>query len=453
MDAIAHFTDHVVGRTYDDLPPEAVTAAKTFLLDAIGVGLSGVHGQWADALDDCIAGWGSSDDSRVLGRSTRHPCAVAALANAFQIHNSEFDCVHEGAVVHPMASILGASLAVLDREGGISGRRLIEAIVLGADVSCGIGVASKSPLRFFRPGTAGGFGATAAVARLLGFDRETLLNAFGTLYGQSCGTMQSHEEGSMLLALQIGFNTRNAVVSCDLAARGLIAPRNVLEGRFGFFNLFEGEYDVAPVVSALGRVWRIAEVSHKPFPTGRATQGSIAAVIELRRRHSFEVEQIESVRAHVTPLTARLVGRPLLPGMAPNYARLCLQYCVARTLLQGSLGPADFRTDALGDAAVHALGQRVEVIAQPNDDPNALGPAAVELKLSDGRRLVADIDDMPGSPSSPLSRDQHLQKFRSNWLSVPDVAAAEAAEGVIALVDNLEEVQDVRSLLDLLCQA
>lgn len=450
MDAITHFADHVVGRSYDDFPSEAVVAAKTFLLDAIGVGIAGVHGQWAEVLDECIADWGNSSDSRVLGRRTRYPCATAALANAFQIHNSEFDCVHEGAVVHPMASILGALFAVLDREGGISGRRLIEAIVLGADVSCGIGVASNAPLRFFRPGTAGGFGATAAVAKLLGFDQETLLNAFGTLYGQSCGTMQSHEEGSMLLALQIGFNTRNAVVSCDLAARGLIAPHNVLEGRFGFFNLFEGKYDVAPVVSSLGQVWRIAEVSHKPFPTGRATQGAIEAALQLKQKHVFDVEDIDEICVYVTPLTARLVGRPLVAGMAPNYARLCLQYSVARTLLQGFLDPVDFRPESLGDESVRELGQRINIMIQPNDDPNALGPASVELQLNDGRKLIAVIDDMPGSPSNPLTRTQHLHKFRTNWKSASDVVPEECAEDVIALVDNLEQVDDVRSLLDLL---
>ena len=32
--------------------------------------------------------------------------------------------------------------------------------------------------------------------------------------------MQAHTEGSSLLAMQMGFNARNAVVACDLAAQG-----------------------------------------------------------------------------------------------------------------------------------------------------------------------------------------------------------------------------------------
>ncbi|MBY4678782.1 MmgE/PrpD family protein [Marinobacterium arenosum] len=453
MDAMGHFAEHVISREFGEMPSEAIAAVKTFLLDSIGVGISGTRGQWAGELGDCLEGWGKGSDSRVLGRAGTYPCANAAMANAFYIHNSEYDCVHEGAVVHPMASIVGAALAVIDKKGGISGRQLIEAIALGADVSCGIGVASSSPLKFFRPATAGGFGATAVTGKLMGFDQETLLNAFGTLYGQSCGTMQSHEEGSMLLALQIGFNTRNAITSCDMASRGLVAPRNVLEGRFGYFRLFEGEYDVAPVLAKLGENWRITEVSHKPFPTGRATQGVIEAAIQLTQQHDFSISDIDTINAYVTPLTKRLVGRPVSNDMAPNYARLCLQYCVARVLQKGRLEPVDFRPEALAKTDICALGRRVNIVAQDNDDPNALGPSALELKLRDGRNLMVRVADMPGSPSNPLTREQHLTKFRSNWLSVKQTeTGGDQAEQVIELIDNLESVKDVGILLDLICR-
>ena len=71
----------------------------------------------------------------------------------------------------------------------------------------------KNRMRFFRPATAGAFGAVAGICWLLGFDRETLRNALGIVYGQLSGNMQAHKEGSVLLALQIGFNARNAVIA------------------------------------------------------------------------------------------------------------------------------------------------------------------------------------------------------------------------------------------------
>jgi len=223
------------------------------------------------------------------------------MANAYQIHNSEFDCVHEAAVVHPMATVVSAALALAEREGDVRGTDLITALALGVDVACHIGVASKSPLQFFRPATAGGFGATAAVGKLMGFDTKTMVNAMGVVYSQMCGTMQAHAEAPILLGMQMGFNARNSVIACDMAARGLAGTENVLEGPFGYYKLFEGDYDLTTVLANLGTVWRVAEVSHKPFPSGRATHGIVDAVMSLRNKHGFAAEDVEKVTARVPP--------------------------------------------------------------------------------------------------------------------------------------------------------
>jgi len=50
---------------------------------------------------------GGAAEATVWGTGQRLPvAAAAAMVNAYQIHSQEFDCVHEGAVVHPMAAIL-----------------------------------------------------------------------------------------------------------------------------------------------------------------------------------------------------------------------------------------------------------------------------------------------------------------------------------------------------------
>jgi len=131
-----------------------------------------------------------------------------------------------------------------------------------------MGLAGTAPMKIFRPAVIGGFGAVAAVGKIVGLDRDGLIHAFGAQYAQSAGSMQAHEEGTMLLALQIGFNARAAVEAVDLAAAGLVATRNTLQGRFGYFNLFEDAVDLAPVLAALRHVRRIEEVAEKPFPTG-----------------------------------------------------------------------------------------------------------------------------------------------------------------------------------------
>ena len=450
MDAIAAFAGHVVCTTYDDLPDAAVAAAKTLILDSLGVGVVGSAGPWADELVRAAGDWGRGAETRVWVRGARLPAPAAALCNAYQVHNSEFDCIHERAVVHPMAVLLPAALAHAERAGGVAGRDLLTAVALGVDVGASLGVASRAPLRFFRPATAGAFAATAAIGKLMGFDEATLVNAFGAVLGQLCGTMQAHSEGSLLLALQIGFNARNALVACDLAAHGLVGPRHLLEGPFGYLPLYEGDYDLAPVLDELGKVWRIAEVALKPFPSGRATHGVLDAVLALRQEHGFGAADVARVEAHVPPLTQRLVGRSAHAGMSANQARLSVPYVVACALLEAGVDVDDFRPDALRDPSRLALAERVTVEIDDNPDPHALAPVEVNVVLKDGRRHAARVDAVYGSPARPMGREAQLAKFRRNWISGARPLPEAAGEQLIAAVDRLETISDVTALVDLL---
>ena len=415
MDPIATLSEHVLRTRWEDLGAPAVRAARTFILDSLGVGVAGSAGPWADQLVAVQGGWGAGADARNWGRGVALPAPAAAMCNAYQVHNAEFDCVHEAAVVHPMAVVLPAVLAQAERQGGVSGRQLVLAVVLGVDVACRIGLAARTGLRFFRPGTAGAFAATAAVGRLMRFDADTLVNAMGITLAQLCGTMQAHLEGSPVLALQVGFNARNAVMACDMAARRLVAPQAVLEGRFGYFKLFEGDHDRRALLDALGRTWRITEVAHKPFPSGRATHGIVDAVLQLKEAHGFAAAEVAAVACRVPPLVIRLVGRPVGDGMAPNYARLCAGFVAARALLGDAVHVEDFAPAALGDAETLALARRFELRDDGNPDPNALTPVTVEVRLDGGARHRITLDVVYGNPANPMTHEAHLAKFRRNW--------------------------------------
>jgi 2-methylcitrate dehydratase PrpD len=96
--------------------------------------------------------------------------------------------------------------------------------------------------------------------------------------------MQAHVEGSIVLPMQVGFNARAAIQSCDIAAAGLVGPRDVFEGQFGYMPLYEGSFDLQPTWEALGRNRLVTELSHKPYPAGRATHAGIEGIMTLRTR-------------------------------------------------------------------------------------------------------------------------------------------------------------------------
>lgn len=139
--------DHALTLRWSDVPETARTAARTFLHDSLCVGVAGRNAPFADAVLTAARAWGEGGDASVLGRpDVRLPASQAAFVNAFQIHSQEFDCVHEPAVVHPLATIVAALFAEAERSGPYSGEALLTALVAGVDVSAGLGVAASKAL-------------------------------------------------------------------------------------------------------------------------------------------------------------------------------------------------------------------------------------------------------------------------------------------------------------------
>jgi 2-methylcitrate dehydratase PrpD len=449
----ARFAEHALGTRFNDLTPAAVERTKVFVLDSLGVGIAGSSVDGAEELLRVAVSWGTASPSSptvpVWGRATRLAAPVAGFMNAWQMHNQEYDGLHEGAVVHAMASVLPAALAAAEEAGGASGAELIAALAVGVDIAAGLGLAAKQGFRFFRPATAGGFGATAAAARLLGLDRAALQRAFAWQLAQASGTMQAHVEGSPILPVQVAFNARAALQSCSLARLPFAAAEAVFEGDYGYLPLFEGTFALEPVLQSLGRDWRIAEFSHKPFPAGRATHGGIEGVSALQQRHGFTASQVAAVEIAAPPLIVRLVGRPPQPEVGPSYARLCMAYAVAKVLLNGKLDLADFRGPALADPAAHALAQRVTLRSDDNADPNALAPQRVTVRLHDGAEHTWSCETMLANPARPLTREQHLAKFRRCLDFAASPLAQDAPQRLVETIDQLDAVENVCVLADL----
>lgn len=445
---------HALGAPSTLADPKARAAARTFLLDTLAVGIAGARVPERDALIRVVAGNadGAGEGTRLLADGRRLPASAAALVNAWQIHNQEFDCVHEGAVVHPMAVIGGVLFAIAEREGlrarPVSGLAFTDALIVAVDIAATVGLCAREPMRFFRPAMAGALGALAGAARLVGADDDALRRAYGLLLAQLSGTMQAHVEGTPGLPLQIGFNARAAVTALDLALAGIDAPRDALDGPFGYFATYEGRFDRSPF-EALGRVARITEVSHKPYPTGRAAHGALDGLARIDAESPIEVDALVAVVLEAPPLVRRLIGRPAHAGMRPAWARLCLPWLVATWLEKRAVEVVDFEPAALLDGARLARAGLVRVEPNAIEDPNALVPQRLVLRFRDGRERAIELNAVLGSPARPLSRAAQLAKFEACLNVAPTRFDRARRDALIATVDDLDAIPDITHLVDL----
>lgn len=393
-DAILDFTT-AAGSASLPIPATVCDDAIRLLGDTLAVGAAGAAAPGADQILEVARRSGSGDEARLLGSDERLPAPSAAFVNGYRIHCLEWDAVHEPAVVHALSVVTAALGAVIDRRGGCSPDEAIAALIVGVDVASGLGFAADSPLTFFRPATAGLLGAALAVARIEGAPTADALNL---AYSMCAGTMQAHVEGSLALPFQIANAARAAVVAADLAKAGFGGPRGAIEGQFGYFALFD-QGDPGRYAAELGRVWRISDVSTKPYPSGRASHATLS-ILEALELDSAQVERVEAL---VPPLVARLVGRPMKADMSPAYARLCLPFLTALMLSERRIDPRRFTGEAFADPDLLNLANRVIVQVDRNEDVNALSPQLVRLTKTGGEVIERTIPDTLGSSQAPLS--------------------------------------------------
>ncbi|WP_380875747.1 hypothetical protein ACFB49_05870 [Sphingomonas sp. DBB INV C78] len=389
------------------LPTEVRDAAIHLLGDTLATGAAGSTAPGADGVLAAASGWGQGSDARVIARGVRLPAVGAAFVNAFQIHCLEWDAVHEPAVVHALSTVTASVMAAIDRRGGCDPETALVGLAVGVDIASGLGISATTPLSFFRPATAGCIGSALAVARIDGV--ENLEDVLGLAYSQCAGTMQAHVEGSIALPLQIAGAARAAIAAVDLVKAGLTGPHDALEGPFGYFRLFD-QGDPAAYAETLGRVWRIGEVSIKPFPSGRASHGVLATLDTLLREGTIDAASVAKVEAFVPPLIERLVGRLLRPDMTPAYARLCLPLLVALMLTDRRIDPRRFTSATFADAAIGALAAKLSISLDGNPDPNALSPQRLVVTRTDGSVVERAIPNTLGHPQAAMSPAQTRTK-------------------------------------------
>lgn len=327
----------------------------------------------------------------------------AAFFNGFAIHCLEWDAVHEPAVVHALSVVTAAVLAASDRMDGSDPEEILSALAVGVDIASGLGLSATEPMKFFRPATAGVIGAALAVARLEGMSRGKMADVLGLAYSFAGGTMQAHVEASIALPLQIGRAAQAAVQAVDLVKAGMTGPHDVLEGPFGYFKLIE-PLDLPRYTSGLGEVWRISEVSIKPFPSGRASHGALGVLQDLRNDGTISADSVESIELFAPPLIHRLVGRPYEPNASMSYNRLCLAFLAPLMLRDGHIDPRLTEAD-------ESLARNISVTLDDNVDGNALSPQRLVVTLTDGSTIERQIDANLGSPGAPMSPTQYAAKY------------------------------------------
>ena len=435
--------------------PEAVLGhTRLQILDMVGVMIGssslGVVGAARRAVAESDGAMGPAFSLTEAAPTTP---ANAAFLNGVMSAVLEFDDTHIQSNIHPTGMVLSALLPECERLG-LSGKDLLEAVLVGSELLCRLGLIS--PIRMhevgFHPSSAYGiFGAVWGLARLRRLPVEQTMHAIGTAASLSAGSIASFEDGTSTKTLHVGMAASAAIRAVALAGQGISGPHPVFEGKFGWFKShFQSapQFRFSALTDDLGERWEVLNIASKAHPCAYTLIPFIAAAIALREAHEFSPAEIEVVYCDIMPRSFATVCEPVEEKRRPRtswHGRISLQHTVAEALVLGRMDKDAYAPESLVDPQINAVADKV--VHRP--DPVAAADisrsrACVSIRLRDGRELTQTIEDMPGTSRNPIGREDYLRKFRSN---VDGVLSSSRADELASALIRLDEVDDIGRLL------
>jgi 2-methylcitrate dehydratase PrpD len=430
-----------VGSFSTDRIPAAVTArAKHLILDAVGIALASTTYDFAHRAMTAISGLAGSGDSAVIGMPARLPLRDAALINGTLVHGLDFDDTHSGGVIHATASVLPTVLAVGARQRA-SGREMLAAYVLGVEVAARLGAVAKGAFHqvgFHPTGLIGAFACALAAGRLMGLGEKQLVMAQGLTLSAGSGSLEFLEDGAWNKRFHPGWAAVVGITAAALAQQGFVGAKRAYEGRFGLYaSHLQNHFDPANLALAtkgLGETWELLQVAVKPYPACHFVHACVDAAVALVHEQKLDPGEIERVQALVPAEVVKTVCEPAANKRRPanSYdAQFSIPFTVAAALRRGRFTLDELEDEALGDAEILKLADRVNYEIDPASTFPRHYTGEVIVTTRGGRTFRHREAVNRGNGERPLSEAAIIEKFRAN------AARAVARDRARAVADKM----------------
>ena len=422
---------------YDAIPAATVQKAKEVIADFIAVAFKGSANPMSKRLKEVTkAPFESNEEDTALwiGSTARMP---------------DIDDGHRFAMAHPGVAINSTALVTAWKRGGISGKKLIEAVVRAYEVYCWEGRVIN-PSAYLKRGVdatsiCGGAAAATAVADLLGFDRTQLSDAISLAASLAGGLNQSAIDGSAQKFTVAGWGAKTGIACARMAENALGGPCGVYEGRLGYVNAYSPDPNTE-LLNNPKLTWDINSAYMKRYACVRRIHATLDAVSDIVRKEGLKAADVKAVR---------VFGSEFLCA-AVNYApkddaqtQTSVPYTVAVLLNDGRVED-ELLQKHLHDEALLAYAKRItvaldaEIVAMAEKDKSLWGAAKVEVETVDGRVFKATQITPYGDPELPLPAGAVEEKFMAY---VGEACGKEYAAKLWNTLSRLETLEDTRPYL------
>jgi 2-methylcitrate dehydratase PrpD len=425
-------------------------AVRDELLDFMGDMIAGRAAVGMPAWLDVLLDDAARHTGTVLGGQSAAPW-TAAMANGYFGHVLELDDTHDEAVLHAGAAVIPAAIAAAEFHGGVSGAKLLEAILAGIELTCRLGVATDLSLvegGWIYTALLGHFGAALAAAHVLELDEFARRNALGVVYCFASGNHESSREGATTKHLQPGIAAGNGLKAALMAGRGLGAVQAPFAGEDGFARVYlRGRFDDDRALRGLGVEYEAARLSMKPYPSCRLTHPAISAALDLRQQLGENLHRVDAVRLRMGSQAHDVVGRDETFRRSPTRwldAQFSVFWTVAVALCHGAVHPMHLLDQVPPGPELQRWIERIHAEPVHGSAVRAVGACDIEATGSFGR-VQAQARAAKGHPDAPLTAEELADKFCAN-VALAGLGRVDAQVLAHAL-GGLDRASDIGALL------
>ena len=383
---------------WNDIPEKIHHEAKRSIINGFATALAGAKEPAVEKSIAVLAPFAAGSQCSLIGRPQRSDMLLAAYLNAMAANIADFDDTHPATVIHPTAPVAPALFAYAET-APVSGRDLLRAFIIGAEIECRIGNA-VSPGHYARgwhiTSTCGIFGSAIAIGLLLKLNEEQLTFAIANAAAQSAGMVETL--GTMSKSISVGNAARGGITSALLAAADFSGPPAPLEGTRGFLSVYSDTPNPGALLEDLGTVWEIGKNTYKPYPVGVVINPILEACLALHADRVVQAEDIASVELTGHPLLQQRANRPDVT--TGRESQVSAQHAIAIALRRGRAGLTEFTDEAVAETARDGIRPPITFIDDPSYD---IESARIVIKTKSGETLTRDIIDTRGGTVNPLS--------------------------------------------------
>jgi 2-methylcitrate dehydratase PrpD len=442
-------SDFIHDTSFEKLQPNIIHHAKLCLLDLIGVSLAGGCQKAASIVQSLIPAMSGCEEVTLWGSDRKLPLLTAVLMNAVNGHAIDMDDGHRYANGHPGVVTIPAAVALSEREN-LTGRDLIEAIVIGYDFFIRLGSAINPDLLlrgFHTTATIGCFASGAVAAKLLKLSRPQTENALSLSGLQSAGLLEVLHSGESGKSFQVGKAAQSGVLAALLAQQGADGPERIFEAEKGFFKAFAGKSCDSPsICKNLGKEFNLHGVYFKKHAACRHIHSALDAIAELVSRHALSAEKIDSIDIETYSIAESLTGHMATEDSELG-AKFSTPIALGLMLVFGQSDSSIYKKQYVADPRVQSIARKVTVRVNPERDkvyPGQRG-ALVTVKTG-GQSCTHEVMYPRGEPENPLSDDEMTGKFEKNASTLYTVERVNRMRAIILDIEN-RRVRELTSML------